>query len=575
MHNYIVLDFETQDDWIDEGRGSGWPEKQAKFLCAAMHYVGGIKYFDNVNYLLEELEGLVQHSPLAIVAHNAQYEAGVLMSYGFDIESVTWIDTMILAKLYYNNLHSFSLDSLCKQYLGREKSDGPLGEIAQELGLVKTSIQDPVKIAKKHMEKVFEKNPQIVRTYVENDVKDTLDLFNYFMDNLQPTKETIEFHSDLIKALTISRSKGVRVHIPTAHKVKKLLEQKERDVQLKITQMIPDSLNIQSSPQLAVYFTAQGVEIPVTEKGNPSITKQWMEECEHPLAKLIIDAKKYRKYIRDFIEPVLRLTTRMYGCVRVYPEIKIYGAAATGRASCVNPNLQQIPKRDPDGALVRMMYLPEEGEQWASLDFSAQEPRLQVHYATKIGAPGAKLLQEAYVENPHLDLHQKVATLAGIERKTAKTINLGLAYGMGDKKLADSLKLTEAQARALRRKFNTLTPFLHSLEQFSKKIIKTRGHLLTLGGRKLYNEVGFERKALNKLIQGGSADQMWAAIVACYRAGIPFLFPVHDSLELSVKSMDTVKEVKNIMETVIPLVVPSVAEVEVGESWGTLEKLEE
>lgn len=571
--NYIVLDLETHDPWIAQGRGSGWPEKQAKFLCASMLDItpAGTRmgYTDCIEDVLSHI---VPRS--VVIAHNAQYEAGVLHSYGFDIESVTWIDTMILAKLYYNNLLSFSLDALAKTYLGEDKQDGELGEIAKELSLVKTIAQDPVKIAKKNMNLIFEHSPETVSKYVISDVGQTHKLFKFFMYDDQGvqrfTQEQIDFHSDLIKGLTLARARGVRAHIPTALEVKRELLAK-KDAADQILKRDYPKLNVQSSKQLAEYFDKVGVEYLTTDKGNPSITKQFMETLDHPLGKLVTEAKKYEKYVRDFIDPLLELAGENE-YLRVYPEIKIYGAAATGRGSCANPNLQQIPKRDPDGALVRRIYHPEDGETWFSLDFSSQEPRLQVHYAAKLGAKGANDLVEAFRANPKHDLHQQVADLAQISRKEAKTINLGLAYGMGDVKLSESLKLSYLDTISLRKRFNRLVPFLSTVDNFSKHLIKERGYLISLGGRKLYNEAGFERKALNKLIQGGAADQTWTALVELYRAGIKFMFPVHDSIELSLKSREEAEKVKHIMETCVPLLVPSFTDIEQGPNWGELSK---
>ena len=109
-----------------------------------------------------------------------------------------------------------------------------------------------------------------------------------------------------------------------------------------------------------------------------------------------------------------------------------------------NPNLQQIPARDPEiGPLIRSLFLPEEGEQWASIDYSQQEPRILVHYAHVYGKSrdvplrGVEEFVTSYREDPDMDFHTMVAEMADIPRKQAKTINLGMMYGMGVAKLAD------------------------------------------------------------------------------------------------------------------------------------------
>lgn len=571
--NYITLDFETYDPNISLGLGSGWPTNKAKFLCAATECRGQLMYHDDINRLKRILENDPYDSGrTTIIAHNAMYEAGILHSYGFDITSVTFIDTMILAKLFYNNLLDFSLDGLAKLYLGETKDEADLGDIAQSIGIVKNN-KNPVKAAKENMDKIFAASEETVKRYVMQDTKLCATLYKYFMfdeeGNQRFTQDVIDYHSDLIKALVLSRARGIRVHIPTAHEVKAKLTEKFLTADAAIKELT--DCNINSSKQLAAFFDSQGEQYDLTEKGNPAITKAWMETSDHPLCKSIIEAKKYQKLIRDFIDPVLELVTGDEEYVRVYPEFKIYGAAATGRMSCANPNLQQVPKRSEDGELIRTMYQPEDGFEWYSLDFSSQEPRLQVHYGAKLGAPGAAELVKAFKENPKTDLHQRVADLANITRREAKTINLGLSYGMGDEKLGYSLGLTYHQAKNLRAKFNQLVPFLQMIVKHAEKTIGTRGYLKTLGGRKLYNEPKFERKAFNKLIQGGAADQTNKAVVDCYRAGIIPALIIHDSIELTACTPEQAELTKVIMETGTQLLVPSISDIQSGDTWGGLE----
>jgi DNA polymerase-1 len=198
---------------------------------------------------------------------------------------------------------------------------------------------------------------------------------------------------------------------------------------------------------------------------------------------------------------------------------------------------------------------------------------LQVHYGVKLGAPGAAELAAAFKETPALDLHQRVADLAKISRKEAKTINIGLSYGMGDAKLGNSLGLSFYQAKNLKFKFNSMVPFLQMIVKHSEKTIRTRGYLKTLGGRKLYNEPKFERKAFNKLIQGGGADQTNRAVVDCYRAGILIALYIHDEFALTNCTAEEAEKVKFIMENSTQLLVPSISEIEKGKSWGELKKV--
>ena len=263
------------------------------------------------------------------------------------------------------------------------------------------------------------------------------------------------------------------------------------------------------------------------------------------------------------------------------------------------PNLQQVPARHPIiGPMVRGLFLPEEGELWAANDFSSQEPRLLVHYASLLKLDGAGRMAEAYQEDPGTDFHQMVADLAGIDRKQAKTIGLGLIYGMGVKKLAVELDMHDDEAKELIQTFHQNVPFLKSTIYAVQKKIESPasgGSIRTLLGRKCrfplwepiawginkalpYEEaaakygVRIKRsmtyKGTNKLIQGSAADQCKSAMLALHKAGFNIMLQVHDEIALSVKSREEAEEAAKIMREAVELAVPSKVDVEVGPNWG-------
>ena len=119
----------------------------------------------------------------------------------------------------------------------------------------------------------------------------------------------------------------------------------------------------------------------------------------------------------------------------------------TGRFSSSNPNLQQVPARDQELApLIRQLFIPEEGEEWVCADYAQQEPRVLVHYASLKNIDSAITARDNYQKDERTDFHQMVADMAHIPRKQAKTINLALFYGMGQKKLAKELGLDDETA---------------------------------------------------------------------------------------------------------------------------------
>jgi len=250
------------------------------------------------------------------------------------------------------------------------------------------------------------------------------------------------------------------------------------------------------------------------------------------------------------------------------------------------------------GPLVRSLFLPEEGDLWAANDFSSQEPRLLVHYATLLELPGAEKMADAYRQDPNTDFHQMVADMAGIKRKAAKTIGLGLMYGMGKAKLANSLDLPLDEASELIATFHQKVPFLKGTVNAVMKRIEppaAGGAIRTLLGRKcrfpLWEpmEWGVNKalpreqaiieygsrikragtyKGLNRLIQGSAADQTKAAMIALHKAGFTLLLQVHDEIALSVRDRDEAVQASRIMAEAVNLEVPSRVDVEIGPSWG-------
>jgi DNA polymerase-1 len=178
---------------------------------------------------------------------------------------------------------------------------------------------------------------------------------------------------------------------------------------------------------------------------------------------LIARARQYDKLINVFVDGILKFVHNG----RIHAEINQIrsekGGTVTGRFSMQNPNLQQIPAKGKYGNIIRSLFLPEEGQEWGSFDYSQQEPRLVVHYALKNGMRGAESLAEQYQKDPTTDFHVLIAKMAKITRKQAKTINLGLFYGMGKGKLQAELNLDKNQAKVLFDTYHRKVPFVKKL----------------------------------------------------------------------------------------------------------------
>jgi DNA polymerase I-like protein with 3'-5' exonuclease and polymerase domains len=279
----------------------------------------------------------------------------------------------------------------------------------------------------------------------------------------------------------------------------------------------------------------------------------------------------------------------------------------SGRFSSSDPNLQNIPARDPElGPLCRSLYIPEEGELWAAEDYSSQEPRLTVHFANIAKLNGGDEAAERYNTDPNTDYHQFTAELCGIPRKEAKIINLGLAYGMGEAKLCHELgiptemieiddrknpgqkrmlEVAGPEGKALLEKYHNKMPFMKGLTEMCTRRANIKGYIKTLLGRRCRfpkkdakgvtipeGKPGgtrwFTYKAMNRLIQGSAADQMKAAMLAIYREGKVPLITVHDEIGLSVKDEKEARHWAEVMENSSKITVPNKVDVEIGVNWG-------
>lgn len=602
----LVIDFETVDPYLDR-LGAGWVHGQIKVLGAAVFR----EDWDRVHYLTKKEDILtLVNGCSTLIAHNLQYDVGILLMWGVDITKFKLIDTMILAKLYNNIQRSYSLDDLSAKYLNEKKEKDELAEavIEHNLYTTKTGTSQKISCMKKahkfaitNLDKLTKVVPHIVASYAKKDVDLTWRLYGYFMALIQD-KSWIDKCSHIYRILLLQRQKGVRIDLKRVQEVRDLLYYRERSIlqQLRFKADDPE-FNPLSTGHVSELLYRYKVPFPFTAKGNPSVTKKFLEAQNHPVCRLLIDYRRYNKARRDFCDSVLECQELLpYGKKgRVYPEFRLFGAR-TGRFSCANPNIQQIPKRDEEiGPLIRSIYIADEGDQWYSLDFSQQEFRLFAYFAEISGKDASTAV--AFREDPMKDFHDFVADLCCITRDQAKPINLGSLYGMGVDKMALELKIPVEDAITLLKRYHGNFTAVRKLTRACGKLLKKSGYVITLGGRKSYLDppayadelvgyqdkmikgrkykvpiyekklVTFEYKGLNKLIQGSAADQIIESMILIDKLGINMLFSVHDEINLSLNNPKDAERVKEIMENCVKLTVPMVTEIKCGDSWNIKE----
>ena len=521
------------------------------------------------------------------IFHNASYDVGWLRAHGIKV-SGRIIDTMVASALVDENRFSYSLNALGYDWLGETKSEQELKEAASEWGID----------AKQELYKLPAK---FVGFYAEQDAILTLKLWQYLKTEIfrQEIQSVFDLETELFPVLLNMRATGVRVNLSEAEKLKDEFVKKETKILNKITKESGLPVDIFAARSIAKAFDKLGIKYPLTEKTKePSFTANWLLNCEAPIAKLIREAREVHKFHATFIDSILKFQHNG----RIHSEIHQLrgdgGGTVSGRLSYANPNLQQVPARNKElGTRIRSLFKPESGLQWGSFDYSQQEPRLVVHYASSIGFPGSDKLIEAY-EKENADFHQTVADMAQIPRSQAKTINLGIFYGMGARKLSNELGIQTDEAKLLLQEYNKSVPFVRQLANRCMESADRNGAIRTIKGRKcrfdkwepnsfgLYKAVTEEEavqkygrgnikragtyKALNRLIQGSAADQVKQAMIDCFKEGFLPIIQIHDELCFNVRPAKDSERIREIMENCIPeLKVPSKVDVAINKDWGS------
>ena len=535
--------------------------------------------------VLKWFQGVLS-TPATKIFHNAMYDVCWIRALGLSI-SGRIIDTMIASALVDENQMRYDLNNCAKRYTGKTKNESDLYQAAKDWGV------DP----KAEMYKL----PAIyVGAYAEKDAEITLELWQELKKEIlhQDIQSIFDMETALFPCLVDMRFLGVRVDVTGANQLKKELTKKEESLLHQVKKETGVDTQIWAARSIAQVFDKLKLDYDRTEKTqSPSFTKNFLQNHPHPLVKRIAQAREINKAHTTFIDTIIKYSHKG----RIHAEINQLrsdnGGTVTGRFSYSNPNLQQIPARNKDlGPLIRALFVPEEGHTWGCFDYSQQEPRLVVHYAALQNLYGVDEVLEAYREGD-ADFHTIVADMAEIPRSQAKTINLGLFYGMGKNKLQAELGVSKDVSDSLFRQYHNRVPFVKQLMDNVMQRAQDSGRIRTLLGRLCRfhlwepNQFGIHKalphdqalmehgpgikraytyKALNKLIQGSAADMTKKAMIKLHKEGIVPHIQVHDELDISVEDLEHAEKIKNIMEEAVSLEVPNKVDYESGPNWGNI-----
>ena len=592
-------------------------------------------------------EKLFQNEKITKVFHNAMYDVCWIRAVTGKKMKGRIVDTMVAASVIDENRFRYSLDSLSKDFLKEKKG----GYDLQEKTLVwsKGTIKDP-------MSNMHKLPASIVKDYAKQDVNLTLKLWklfdqefdkvlytkyeedekgnklknkdgNFIIVEEKTSRNIFELETKLFPCLVDMKFKGVKIDVEKARAFGKRLEKTRNNIIDYIARKTNIRIEIWAASSIKALLDHQDINdyTKTPKSGMPQLPKNYLSTHKNKYLRLIAKAREFDKAKNTFIEGLLGFVHNG----RIHADINQIkgedGGTVTGRFSMSNPNLQQIPSKGYIGKKMRELFIPETGSEWYSFDYSQQEPRIVVHYAIKLGMAGTADLQKEF-DKEDADFHQIVADMANIPRKQAKTINLGLFYGMGKIKLQKELNLDSKRAQTLFNTYHAKVPFVRQLSRDLSEFASNEGLLFTLGDRfcrfdkwetrdkewnpetnrftevklyptreeaidgykleqmQKYNKLidsenehfekhytrAFTYKALNRLVQGSAADMTKKAMVMLYEKGIIPHIQIHDELCVSIKDKETRTMVQNTMEQAIKLEINNKVDCEHGPNWGQI-----
>ena len=498
----VAVDLETYDpELIKKGSGA---VKKVGFVCGiaiatkkqTLYFPIKHAHTDNLNpdntwKVLNKK--LFQNKDIRKVFHNAMYDVCWIRAESGLMPQGPLLDTMVAASVIDENRMKYSLDSLSKDYLEDTKYKYDLRDKVLEWS--KGTIKDP-------MTNMHKLPYALVKDYAEQDVNLTLRLWNLFEKKIDEEKvvekgtkdekvktlrHIFELETELFPCLVHMKFKGVRINEIGAKKLGERLQRTKNNIVNYIHRRTGIRIEIWAASSIKKLLDKLKIkDYKTTPKSKlPQLPKDYLKTHENHFIRFIAKAREFDKAENTFVEGLLNFVHKG----RIHADINQIrgekGGTITGRFSMSNPNLQQIPAKGFIGKKMRELFLPEEGCSWGSFDYSQQEPRLVVHYAVKLKGCniGTERVVESYKNDPDTDFHQVVADMAHIPRITAKTINLGLFYGMGKNRLAQQLGLSWEESKILFNKYHKEAPFVKKLSSSLEDFAKRNMFLYTLENR--------------------------------------------------------------------------------------------
>jgi len=400
-------------------------------------------------------------------------------------------------------------------------------------------------------------------------------------------KEAKEVEYPFINVLIRMEQLGIKVDQTHLGALQKELGDELASLTEEIYALAGTEFNIRSTQQLGVVLFQQlglkgGKKTKTGYSTNEAVLKSL--KGEHPIIEKILSYREYQKMLSTYVEPLLKLAKKDEKS-RIYTTFLQTGTA-TGRLSSKDPNLQNIPVRSELGRRVRDAFVAREGYKLVSIDYSQIELRLLAHFSKDAA------LMEAF--NNGVDIHMATAIRlfgeaeARAKRNFAKSVNFGLLYGMGPKKLSDELGIPQAEAKEIIKNYFENFPTVKSFLEGIQEQVKIDGYVETILGRRRFfdydnangmQKAAYMRESVNTVFQGSAADLIKLSMnridEMIRKEGLDafMLLQIHDELifEIEEAAAESISQrFKKMMEQIYTLNVPLECSVSIGESWGEL-----
>ena len=637
MNRLIAMDVETYGNYLTD--------PDARILCCGAHGEGIHKVFDfDDPNQVKECCDIVADPNIDIIWHNCLFDNGWFHDKYNTVPRGIIHDTMTRAALI-DERQPMGLDDNCKRMgvKGKNKSETieawfedwqntmkgcakglKKGLITDDNQVLNTEDDETYQLSDAELEclingkwkgsvwdnslMLWQEAPEFKQKMMEYNQQDCVATYELYLAQekfIKPVRHVYELECKLIPILLRMKKVGIRFDQKRAGELIEKVAAKEQEVEKKLFDIygITGEM-INSTKQLGVRMNEMGIESPVrTKTGAQSWAEGALVRIHHPVTPLIFEYKNYHAILSKFLLGSLSksVVNGRIHCTFL-PMLREEGGTVTGRFSCRDPNLQQIPARNKGHGEdfsqdMRSLFLPEEGMMLAAMDYSQIEAVLLAHFAQ---GPQAEWFREQM--RAGADLHNIVMGMTGITyRPVVKTFNYGCIYGMGwqtameknyvlfEKLASGEGKDIESFTKEIYYNYHKKFPVVKDTMTWAQDIARAYGYIDTMGGRRLHKPTpqydpatgkinDYLYKMLNKLIQGTAADILKQALITADEAGIYDVLTLHllvhdeqvNSVPFTKEGTEAAVELQHIMGNVYKeqLLVPIKAECELGPNWG-------